>query len=315
MVIRTVAQSSLGETFANMEEYWVPELATSNGGPRGLLGQGFCRACFHPERDMAQNLLSNQKVITGQWGMPNQKAEIVQLILGEQKWALEQNLILPSEVVSQLALQKLPIETLRVRVRILRTHCLVGPDPFGWKTGVPQHKDSLVHLLEVHLNGTVGQTAPENLHSYTIGQLQEMLFHHWDEQVTLALENKDQGRVLRRTNPDPEGGPPATVAVDLRYSTDGRLLLPPNPIYDEDGNKWFTTQCRKIKLQPTAKKRPWGAKAEGRIESIERPPKSKSTVVTTNPVPGASSSGLKDLVSLQGSLTTATMTPSPEDTK
>jgi hypothetical protein len=412
MVIRTVAQSSLGETFANMEEYWVPELATSNGGPRGLLGQGFCRACFHPERDMAQNLLSNQKVITGQWGMPNQKAEIVQLILGEQKWALEQNLILPSEVVSQLALQKLPIETLRVRVRILRTHCLVGPDPFGWKTGVPQHKDSLVHLLEVHLNGTVGQTAPENLHSYTIGQLQEMLYHHWDEQVTLALENKDQGRVLRRTNPDPEGGPPATVAVDLRYSTDGHLLLPPNPIYDEDGNMWQEVRMESDRLlaqRLAAEPDPWlGAPPQfspppkpqeyhppthakddppvitpelvlqaqeilklAQLQGVQStykgqgvtlvpphvqklnpadvwskepkkmtvdgwamvydnlptarpmqgqsetgsPPKSKSKVVTTNPVSGASSSGLTDPVSLQGSLTTATMTPIPEETK
>ena len=45
------------------------------------------------------------------------------------------------------------------------------------------------------------------------------------------------------------------------------------------------------------------------------PPKSKSKVVTTNPVSGASSCGLTDPASLQGSLTTATMTPIPEETK
>jgi len=251
-----------------MEAYWVPELVISNGGPRGIVGQGFCKTCFKVSTlALAQHLPYNLMSDMGQWGMPNRKSEIVQLLLAKQYWALQECLILPSEALGQAALEELPVETLRVRVRILRTHCAAGPDPLCLKKGVPRNKESLVQLLEGHLNETVGQTASENLRSHTIAQLQEMLFHHWDEQVALARVIKDQGRVLRRTNPDPWGAPPVTMGVDLRYSTDGHLLLPPNPIYDDDGNMWDEVRMESDRLlaeRLAAESDPWlGSSPEG----------------------------------------------------
>ena len=244
-----------------MEAYWVPELVISNGGPRGTMGQGFCKTCFQVSTtELAQHLPYNLMADMGQWGMPNRKSEMVQLLLAKQHWALAQYLILPSELLGQAALEELPIEMLRVRVRTLRTHCAAGPDPLCLKKGVPRYKESLVQLLEGHFNETVGQTAPENLRSHTIAQLQVMLFHHWDEQVSLARVVKDQGVVLRRTNPDPWGAPPATMGVDLRYSTDGHLLLPPNPIYDDDGNMWAEVRMESDRLlaeRLAAEPNPW----------------------------------------------------------
>ena len=48
------------------------------------------------------------------------------------------------------------------------------------------------------------------------------------------------------------------------------------PVYEAGIEFGISLVQKKVKLKPREKKRPWGSKAKGRIESVERPPRSRS---------------------------------------